>query len=104
MTRWGIIGAGEIARVFANGVRFSRTGNIVAVASRTPDRRAALAEDFAIPRRFSRYEDLLADKDVDAVYISVIHPDHAKWGIAAARAGKHILVEKPIAMNAGEAA
>lgn len=104
MTRWGIIGAGEIARVFANGVRFSRTGRIVAVASRTPDRRSGLAEDFAIPRRYSTYEDLLADAEVDAVYISVLHPDHAAWAIAAARARKHVLVEKPIAMNAGEAA
>ena len=104
MTRWGIIGAGEIARVFANGVRFSKTGTVVAVASRTPERRASLAEDFAIPRRFSSYEELLADRDVDAVYISVIHPDHARWAIAAAKAGKHILVEKPIAMNAAEAA
>jgi predicted dehydrogenase len=104
MTRWGIIGAGEIARVFANGVRFSKTGRVVAVASRTQDRRVSLAEDFAIPRRFSSYEELLADKDVDAVYVSVLHPDHARWAIAAARAGKHVLVEKPIAMNAGEAA
>ena len=104
MTRWGIIGAGEIARVFANGVRFSRTGRIVAVASRTEDRRAALAEDFAVPRRFSRYEDLLADKEVDAVYVSVLHPDHAQWAISAAHAGKHVLVEKPMAMNAREAA
>ncbi len=104
MTRWGIIGAGEIARVFCNGVRFSRTGRVVAVASRTADRRAALAEDFAIPRRFSSYEDLLADKDVDAVYVSVLHPDHAQWTIAAARAGKHVLVEKPMAMNARDAA
>ena len=104
MTKWGIIGAGEIARVFANGVRFSSSGRVVAVASRTQGRRAALADDFAIPRRFSSYEELLADADVDAVYISVIHPNHARWAIAAARAGKHILVEKPIAMNAGEAA
>ena len=104
MTRWGILGAGEIARVFANGVRFSRTGSLAAVASRTDARREALAADFAIPRRYTRYEDLLADREVDAVYISVIHPHHAEWAIAAARAGKHILVEKPIAMSSDEAA
>ncbi|MGO9309139.1 MAG: Gfo/Idh/MocA family protein [Spirochaetia bacterium] len=104
MTRWGIIGAGGIARVFANGVRFSRTGRVVAVASRTPGRGESLAEDFSIERRYTRYEDLLADRDVDAVYISLIHPLHARWAIEAARAGKHILVEKPIAMNAVEAA
>ncbi len=103
MTRWGIIGAGEIARVFANGLRFSRTGRLVAVASLTEVRRQALATDFALPRSYARYEDLLADKNVDAVYISVIHPHHARWAIAAARAKKHILVEKPIAMSSSEA-
>jgi predicted dehydrogenase len=104
MTKWGIIGAGEIARVFANGLRFSRTGSLIAVASLTETRRVALAADFAIPKRYAMYEDLLTDKEVDAVYISVIHPQHALWAIAAARAGKHILVEKPIAMNSSLAA
>ena len=103
MTRWGILGAGGIARVFANGLRFSRTGTLVAVAGRTESRRTALAADFSIPKAYSRYEDLLADPEVDAVYISVIHPDHARWVIAAAGAGKHILVEKPMAMSAGQA-
>ena len=64
----------------------------------------SLAEDFSIPRRYASYEELLADKEVDAVYISLIHPLHARWAIEAARAGKHILVEKPIAMNSVEAA
>jgi predicted dehydrogenase len=104
MTRWGIIGAGGIARVFANGVRFSKTGTLVALASLTESRRDAFASDFEIPRRYARYEDLLADKEVDAVYIAVIHPLHAKCAVAAAEAGKHILVEKPMGMNAREAA
>ena len=59
--------------------------------------------DFAIPRRYARYEDLLADPDVDAVYMSVIHPLHAQWAIAAATARKHVLVEKPIGMSLAEA-
>jgi predicted dehydrogenase len=104
MTKWGIIGAGEIARVFANGVRFSRTGRVVAVASKTAGRGESLAEDFSIPRRYTSYEELLADREVEAVYISLIHPHHARWAIEAARAGKHILVEKPIAMNSVQAA
>jgi predicted dehydrogenase len=103
MLNWGIIGAGEIARVFANGMRFSKTGRVAAVASQTEDRRDALANDFSISRRYSSYEALLADKEVEAVYVSVIHPFHAEWTIKAARAGKHILVEKPIAMNYAEA-
>jgi predicted dehydrogenase len=104
MTKWGIIGAGGIARVFANGVRFSRTGRVVAVASKTADRGESFAGDFSIPRLYPSYEDLLADTEVDTVYISVIHPHHAQWAIEAARAGKHILVEKPIAMNSVQAA
>jgi predicted dehydrogenase len=103
MVKWGLIGAGEIARVFANGMRFSRTGRIVAVASHTPGRGEALAADFGIPRRHASYDALLADREVEAVYISTIHPHHARWAMAAARAGKHILVEKPIGMNAREA-
>jgi len=104
MTRWGSIGAGGIARVYANGVRFSSTGTLAALASLTGGRREAFASDFAIPRSYARYEDLLADTEVDAVYIAVIHPLHAKCAVAAAEAGKHILVEKPMGMNAREAA
>jgi predicted dehydrogenase len=103
MTKWGIMGAGEIARVFANGVRFSRTGRVVAVASMTPGRGESLAQDFSIPRCFASYPDLLADKEVEAVYVSLIHPHHAQWAIAAAAAGKHVLVEKPMGMNSLEA-
>jgi predicted dehydrogenase len=104
MTNWGIIGSGGIARVFANGVRFSREGRVVAIASQTPGRGESLAEDFSIPRRYTSYEELLADRDVQAVYISLIHPHHARWAIESARAGKHILVEKPIAMTSVQAA
>jgi len=104
MTNWGIIGAGGIARVFAHGVRFSRTGRVAAIASRTPARGKSLAGDFSIPRLYGTYEELLADKEVDAVYVSLIHPYHAEWAIKAARAGKHVLVEKPLAMNAAQAA
>jgi predicted dehydrogenase len=99
MLNWGLIGAGGIARVFTNGMRFSKTGRVVAVASRTKGKADRLADDFSIPKRYAGYEALLADREVDVVYISTIHPFHAEWAIKAARAGKHILVEKPIAMN-----
>ena len=103
MLNWGIIGAGGIAYVFCNGMRFTDTGQIFAVASRTPARREKLANDFNIPRQYDSYEALLADEDVDVVYISTIHPLHAEWAIKAAEAKKHILVEKPISMNHAEA-
>jgi len=103
MLNWGVIGAGGIARVFCNGMRFSKTGRITAVASRSKERGENLAADFSIPKQYTNYESLLTDGEIDAVYISTIHPAHAEWVIKAASAGKHILVEKPICINAQEA-
>ena len=104
MLNWGVLSAGGIAYVFCNGMRFTDTGQIIAVASNTQSRADKLVNDFDIPHQYSDYADLLADESVDAVYISTIHPFHAEWAIKAAEAKKHILVEKPIAMNYGEAA
>ncbi|MCB9148269.1 MAG: Gfo/Idh/MocA family oxidoreductase [Caldilineaceae bacterium] len=104
MINWGIIGAGSIARVFANGLRFSKTGRLEAIASRTAGKADALADLFDVVKRYNSYEDILADSAIDAVYISTIHPAHLEPVVMAAKAGKHILVEKPIAMNAAEAA
>ena len=104
MLNWGIIGAGGIARVFCNAMQFSKTGWMLAVASQTQGKADAFADDFSIPKRYDSYTALLADKEVDAVYIANIHPMHAEWVAKAAAAGKHILVEKPIGMNYAEAA
>ena len=104
MLNWGVIGAGTIARVFCNGMRFSRSGRIAAVASRGRERADALADPFGVAKRYDDYEALLADDEIDAVYVSTIHPAHAEWAIKAAAAGKHLLVEKPIGMNHLEAA
>jgi predicted dehydrogenase len=68
MLNWGIIGAGGIAYVFCNGMRFSKTGQILAVASRTESRANKLANDFAIPRQYASYEALLADDEIDVVF------------------------------------
>ena len=104
MLHWGVIGAGTIARVFCNGMRFSRSGRIAAVASRGRERADALADPFGVAKRYDDYDALLADDEIDAVYVSTIHPAHAEWAIKAAEAGKHLLVEKPIGMNHLEAA
>lgn len=103
MLNWGVMGAGGIARVFINAMRFSKTGRMIAIASQSGGQMSELAADFAIPKQYSDYDALLADDEIDAVYISTIHPLHAELAIKAAAAGKHILVEKPIAMNAAEA-
>ena len=109
--RWGILATGRIASVFAKGVLGSRLGEVAAVASRRQEE----ADKFGIEkwgdflkgrdvRRHGSYEALLADGEVDAVYIATPHPMHAAWAIKCVEAGKHVLVEKPIGMNEGEAA
>ncbi|MEQ1771377.1 MAG: aldo/keto reductase [Devosia sp.] len=100
--RWGIIGAGGIARAFLLGLDDSRTGRLVAIGSRNPGK-PELAVDFPGARIHDGYASLLADPDVDAVYIATPHPGHAEWGIKAAEAGKHALIEKPIGLTAFEA-
>ena len=102
--RWGIISTGKIARQFAEGVRGSTTGMVLAVASRTQAQADAFGAEFNIPHCYGDYQALLDDPEVEAVYIATPHPMHAEWAIKAAEAGKHLLVEKPIGMNAFEAA
>ena len=89
--------------VFCNAMRFSKTGQIVAVASQTAGKAKAFAADFSIAKQYTTYEALLADKEIDAVYIATIHPSHAEWAIKSAEAGKHMLVEKPIGMDYAQA-
>lgn len=103
--RWGILGAGRIARTFAQGLAESRTGTLRAVGSRSAEKANAFGNEFKLgaASRHGSYEALLADPDVDAVYIATPHPLHAEWTVKAAEAGKHILCEKPLTMNAAEA-
>ncbi|HEV2107880.1 MAG TPA: aldo/keto reductase [Thermomicrobiales bacterium] len=101
--RWGIIGAGKIAETFAAGVAASTSGDILAIGSRAAETAGHFGKAFDIPRRYASYEAVLADQDIDAVYISTPHPYHAPWAIRAAEAGKHILCEKPLGINHAEA-
>lgn len=100
---WGIIGTGRIAGIFAAGVQASRTGRLVAVGSRTLEAAEKFANTWDIPHRYASYDEVLADKEVQAVYIATPHPWHAEWSIKAAEAGKHVLCEKPIALNHAQA-
>jgi len=97
--RWGIAGTGRIAATFARGLARSRTGRLVAVGSRTRERADAFGDQFEVPARHAGYEALLADELVDAVYVATPHPGHAELAIRAAEAGKHVLCEKPLALN-----
>ncbi|GAA4979961.1 aldo/keto reductase [Actinopolymorpha pittospori] len=100
---WGILGPGNIARRFAADLPASRTGVLVAVGSRDIDKANKFAAEFGGARGYGSYEELLNDDEVDAVYISTPHPQHAQWAIRAAEAGKHILCEKPLTVNHAEA-
>ena len=99
---WGILTAGNIARKFADGVAASSTGRLVAVGARDRERAAELA-GLHQARAFGSYEEVLADPEVDAVYIATPHHLHAEWTIKAAEAGKGVLCEKPFTMTAHEA-
>ncbi len=100
--RWGVIGTGGIAHSFvrdctAAGVAF------VAVGSRTPERAEAFAAEHGIPRAHGSYAELVADPDVDAVYVATPHSRHAEDALLAIAAGKHVLVEKAFTITAAEA-
>lgn len=103
LLNWGIIATGGIARAFAKGVAHSKLSRVEAVASRSQASADKFAHDLGIPRAHGSYEALLADPDVQAVYIATPHPQHAEWIIKAAAAGKHVLCEKPISLTRAEA-
>jgi len=100
--RWGILGTGAIACKFALGLLDSTTGRLAALASRSRESVDKFGGEKLRHLGFTRYdlyEHCLADDSVDAIYIATPHPSHAQWAIAAANAGKHVLCEKPLAMN-----
>jgi len=101
--RWGILGTGNIARKFANQNADATHSRIVAAASRSRDKADAFASDYGATGH-GGYDALLADDNVEAVYISLPNGMHHEWAIRAMEAGKHVLCEKPLAFNAEQAA
>jgi predicted dehydrogenase len=102
--RWGILGCARITRRgLIPGIRASRSGVLQALASRDEPLAASWGREFGVPRTYGAYDALLADPDVDAVYIPLPNELHRQWVLAAADAGKHVLCEKPLALNAAEA-
>jgi predicted dehydrogenase len=95
-TTWGIISTANINRLVLAGARESDEVDVVAVASRDVGRAEDYARENGIERAYGSYEDLLADPDLDAVYISLPNSLHVEWSIRALEAGKHVLCEKPI--------
>jgi hypothetical protein len=101
--RYGILGAANIARQFTRGLAGAPEAVVAAVASRGADKAQAFAAELGIPRFHASYEALLADPEIDAIYIPLPNDLHAEWAIRAAEAGKHVLCEKPLAMSGAEA-
>lgn len=102
--RWGIISSAKIAREkVIPGLQRADNCEVVAIGSRDRQTAAAVAERWGIPSAYGSYDDVLADPRVDAVYVPVPNHLHARWTIAAAEAGKHVLCEKPMALTADEA-
>lgn len=102
--RWGILSTAGIAREkVIPGIQRADRCRVVAIASRDAARAADVAREAGIPRTHGSYEALLADPEVDAVYIPLPNHLHAEWAIAAARAGKHVLCEKPLALTPTDA-
>jgi D-xylose 1-dehydrogenase (NADP+, D-xylono-1,5-lactone-forming) len=99
MIRWGILGTARINRRVIPAMRLARRSELVAVASRDRARAEAHAREWAIPRAMTGYQALIDDSSVDAVYIPLPNTDHVPWTLAAIAAGKHVLCEKPIALD-----
>jgi predicted dehydrogenase len=103
ITRWGIIGTGGIATAFAKDLVHVHDAELVAVGSRSLLSADTFGDQFEIAHRHPSYEALVADDDVDAVYVSTPHPMHHAAAMLAINAGKAVLVEKPFTISAAEA-
>lgn len=97
--QWGIIGAGSIAHAFATALDQTDSGALAGVASRDGRKAREFASKYGDVASYGSYQALLDAPDIDVVYIATPHPQHPEWAIKAARAGKHILCEKPVALN-----
>ena len=101
--RLGILGTGSIAAELAEAASRSRRVAVVSVASRDAQRAAGFARRHGIPHSHGSYQELLEDPAIDAVYVATPHRQHAEWTRAAMSHHKHVLCEKPLTVNAGEA-
>jgi predicted dehydrogenase len=101
--RWGILGAGDIAEVFARTLQQNTQQEIVAVASKTPGKGEAFAKRFGITKTYSSYQQLVKDPDIDAVYIATLPNTHKADALLAIAEAKHVLIEKPSALLAKDA-
>ncbi|MEH6514284.1 MAG: Gfo/Idh/MocA family oxidoreductase [Maribacter arcticus] len=102
MIKWGIVGAGNIAHSFSKDLALVSGGELTAVASRNLDKAQSFATEYGAPNAYGSYEELFNSKTVDVIYIATPHTTHARLSIAAMKAGKSVLCEKPLGVNKGE--
>ncbi len=100
--RWGIIGPGWIAERFVHSLKTYSRQQVVAVVFRSQAKADRVAAEWGIPQAYGQVEEMLARPDIDAVYIATPHNHHFPDGMQALKAGKHVLIEKPFALNLGE--
>lgn len=101
--RWGIVGPGNIARKFATACKNVSACELYGVAARSYEKARAFAEVYGIPAVFGSYEEMAASPLIDCVYVATPHPYHKPCAEIFLRAGKHVLSEKPLCVNAAEA-
>src|SRR5919204_5085709 len=103
VVRWGVLGCADIALRRLIPAMHSASGNaVVAIGSRDLERARVAASDLEIPHAYGSYAEVLEDPEVDAIYVPLPNSLHAEWTVRAAEAGKHILVEKPMAPTVSE--
>ncbi|HEX7290015.1 MAG TPA: Gfo/Idh/MocA family oxidoreductase [Conexibacter sp.] len=102
VVRWGLLSTAAINGPVLDGCAGSSTVRFAAVASRNADKASAFARAHGIPRAYGSYEELLADPDVEAVYVSLPNALHLEWSRRALEAGKHVLCEKPLGIDPDE--
>ena len=101
--KWGILGTANIAKIcMIPGMKQADNCELYAIAGRNPEKARQFASEFGIEKAYGSYEELLQDDEVCAVYIPLPNDIHLKWVEASLKAGKHVLCEKPVAMNAAE--
>jgi xylose dehydrogenase (NAD/NADP) len=97
--RWGLLSTARINRLIIPAIRASARSEVTTVASRTLDRAQAYAAEWKIPRARGSYEALLADPDIDVIYVGLPNSFHVEWTVRALESGKHVLCEKPLALS-----
>lgn len=100
--RWGLLSTARINRSVIPPIHSSKQSELIAVASRNQQRAIEYAKEWEIPKAYGSYEAMLADAEIDVIYVSLPNSLHSEWSIKAMNAGKHVLCEKPLCLSLSE--